>query len=578
MNLLARIDARFPAAQRPAPRPGVVVALVALAVLAFTAATLSLGAYRRQPRYDEVSYLQLARDYHRMGGAPEVVRCHLNGLCREDNRFPAFALLLQAFAHARPEFFADAKLLTFATALLLLATAGLLTARAFGPAAGVVAVVLLALMPTLNEIASSILADVLYAVTLLIAVRAIADALERGATAWLGAGALVGLAYLTKGNAHLALLALMTAAFMLHGPRIFLTARPYAAVAGFVAVTFFLLWRNAIDYGGNPFHNFNDRSIWLDSWPETVRLMRTPEWQRIGVGWYLRHHSLGALAWRLVKGLGQTLGALCYTSGLGITSGTPVRMSTSVPSAIFRIASGVGVLALAARGLFDRHRSGHRAEVVAVLHVTGWLLLAFAVGGQGVGGVATRFMLPLTVLHVPYAALALVTHLGPRLRPAHAVGVVALLLAIKAATFAGGLTSNPRRAFDIPPDWAETSAWLAQHLQPGERYAFPYGSFYSTWDQPAPDPDARAAYDYTTKATDLLAAMDEARPVSIEARWDGPRHPIRKMFVDMADADLPRYREKLAGAADAHGPLAFLGWNRCFADTRQPSRFLIFCR
>jgi hypothetical protein len=253
-------------------------------------------------------------------------------------------------------------------------------------------------------------------------------------------------------------------------------------------------------------------------------------------------------------------------------------MTTSIPSAIVRIASGVAVLALAARGLFDRHRGGHRAEVVVVLHVTGWLLLAFALGGQGVGGVGTRFMLPLTVLYVPYAAHALVTHVGPRLRPAHAVGVIALLLGIKLATSAGGLTRNPRRAFDVPPDWSETSSWLAHQLRPGERYAFPYGSFYSTWDQPTPDPDARAAYDYTTKPGELLAAMDEARPVSIEARWDGPRGPIRKMFVDMADPDLPRYREKLAGAADEHGPLAFLGWKRCFADTRQPSRFLIFCR
>jgi 4-amino-4-deoxy-L-arabinose transferase-like glycosyltransferase len=556
----------------------VVIALVALAVAAFAAATLSLGAFRRQPRYDEVSYVQVARDYHRMGGAPEVVRCHLNGLCREDNRFPTFVLVLQAFAHDGPAFFADAKLVTFATGLLLLATAGLLTWLAFGRAAGVATVLLLALMPTFNEIASGILADVLYAGTLLVAVRAIARALDRGAASWLGAGALVGLAYLTKGNAHLALLALMTAAITLHGLRIFATPRPYAALVGFVGVTFFLLWRNVIDYGGNPFHNFNDRSIWLDGWQDTLRLMRTPDWQHIGLGWYLRHHSLLALGWRLVRGLGQTLGALCYTSGLGITSGTPVGLSTSIPSAIFRIASGVAVLALAARGLYDRHRSGHRAEVVALLHVTGWLLFAFALGGQGVGGVATRFMLPLTLLCVPYAAHALVTHVWPRLRPASVLGVMALLLGIKLATFAGGLTKNPRRAFDIPPNWAETSTWLAHHLEPGERYAFPYESLYSTWDQPRPDPDARWAYDYAAEGPEILAAIDEAKPVSVEPRWDGPRRPIRKIFVDMADQDLPRYRDKLAGAADDHGPLTFLGWPRCFADAGRPSRFLIYCR
>ena len=578
LNLLARIDARFPSSPRPTPRRGVVIALVALAVAAFAAETLSLGALRRQPRYDEVAYLSLARDYHRMGGAPEVIRCHLNGLCREDNRFPTFALVLQAFAHDRPEFFADAKLVTFATALLLLATTGLLAWGAFGPAAGVASVLLLAFMPTLNEIASGILADVLYACALLVAVRAMAFALDHDAPSWLGAGALVGVAYLTKGNAHLALLGFMTAAIALGGLRLFATPRPYAALAGFVAVTFFLLWRNVIDYGGNPFHNMNDRSIWLDAWQDTWRLMRTPDWHHIGPGWYLRRHSLLALAWRVVRGLGQTLGALCYTSGLGVTAGTPAQLSPTLPAAIIRIATGVAVLALAARGLFDRHRSGHRAEVVAVLHVIGWLLLAFALGGQGVGGVATRFVLPLVVLYVPFAAHALVTHVWPRVSPTYAIGFLALLVGIKLVAFAGGLTANPRRAFDVPTDWAETSKWFADHLEPGERYAFPYGSLYSTWDQPTPDPDARWPYNYAEEAPEILTAIAEAEPLSIEPRWDGPPKPIRKIFVDMADKDLPRYRSKLSGASDAHGPLTFLGWSRCFADAGRPSRFLIYCR
>ena len=34
-------------------------------------------------------------------------------------------------------------------------------------------------------------------------------------------------------------------------------------------------------------------------------------------------------------------------------------------------------------------------------------MLAFAIGGQGVGGVATRFMLPMVALAVPYAAQVL---------------------------------------------------------------------------------------------------------------------------------------------------------------------------
>jgi hypothetical protein len=560
------------------PPRSVALALVVLAVAAFTAGTLSLGAWRHQPRYDEVSYLQVARDYHRMGGVAEVVRCHFDGLCREDNRFPTYVLLLQAFAQDGPEFFADAKLITLATALLLFAAVGLLTWRTLGPAAGVLSVVLLALMPTFDEIASGVLADVLFACTLVVAVRAIALALDRGPPWWLGAGVLVGLAYLTKGNAHLALLALLTAAVLVRGPRVFATVRPYAALVGFVAVASFLLWRNVVDYDGNPFHNFNDRSVWLDTWQETLRLVRSPDWRHIGLGWYLRRHSVFALAWRVVKGLGQTLGTLFYTAGLGSGAGTPAQLSTSVGSAIVRIATGAALMALCARGLADRYRDGRRAEVLAPLHVGGWLILAFAIGGQGVGGVATRFMLPLVALGIPYAAHALVEHVWPRVRPSYAVGALALLLATKLALSAGGLGQNPRRAFDVPPDWGETSGWLAQHLEPGERYVFPYGSLYSTWDQPTPDPDARWPYDYSEAPSEMLAAIAEARPLSVQARWDGPPRPIRKIFVDLADHDLPRFQSKLAGAADDHGPLAFLGWPRCFADAARPSRFLIYCR
>jgi hypothetical protein len=578
LSFLSRVAARFPPRARPAPRRPALIALLTLALAAFAAQTLALGALRRQPRYDEVAYLSLARDYHRMGGLPEVVRCHLQGLCHEDNRFPTFPLLLQALAHDDPSFFAEAKLLTFATALSLLATVGLLAGRLYGAATGVASVLLLALMPTLGEIASGVLADVLYAVVLFAAVAAIGRCLERGAPHWLGAGALVGLAYLTKGNAHLALLGLLTAGLALHGPRLLATPRPYAAVVGFLAVTFFLLWRNVVAYHGNPFHNFNDRSLWLDAWQDTWRIMRTPEWDQIGLGWYLHHHSPLALVWRLVKGMGQTLGALAYTAGLGMTAGTPAQASPTVAAAAIRIATGAGVLVAAGVGLRDRLRAGHRAEVLAVLHVTFWLTCAFALGGQGVGGVATRFVLPLAALFVPYAAFTLVTRVWPRMPSVRALGAVALLLAVKLAAFAGGLTTDPRRTFDIPPDWAETSAWFAGHLQPGERYVFPYGSLYSTWDRPFPDPDARWMYNYALPSPEILAAIADAKPLSVEPRWDGPPRPIRKVLVDTADRDLPRYGDKLAGPADAHGPLTFLGWPRCFADSGQPSRFLVFCR
>ena len=96
---------------------------------------------------------------------------------------------------------------------------------------------------------------------------------------------------------------------------------------------------------------------------------------------------------------------------------------------------------------------------------------------------------------------------------------------------------------------------------------------YSTLDE-----DLAAIRAVTGDEVSALAHRLLARPLSVAARWDGPPRTIRKIFVDVADQDLPRYRTKLGTAADAHGPLTFLGWSRCFADAGRPSRFLIYCR
>jgi hypothetical protein len=560
-----------------------VVVVLMLAAGAYMAQALSLSAARQQPRYDEVHYLSLTRDYHRMGGVLPVIACHFQGQCLEDNRNPLYELVLQRFAHDDPRFFADAKLVTIGTALLLMAVSFLLARRAFGAEVAVVTVALLCLQPTLAEISSGVLADVLYATLMLATVSAIGACQARGPAAWLGAGALVGLAYLAKGNAHLALLGLVTVGLAMRGRRLATDVRPWAAVAGFAAAAAFLLWRNVAVYG-SPFHSFNERAVWLDRWEDIWQVMRTPEWDRIGPGWYLAHHSLLTLIGRMVKDFGQSIGVILYTLGLGITSGTQAKLQPSVASVVIRMVTGCAVAALAVRGLVDRYRAGHRAAVLAVAHVTFWMLLAFAVGAQGVGGVATRFMLPLCVLYVPYAAHALITRVVPWLRarmgaPAAALPYLAALpLVAKLLWFGPALTVNPRSLYEVPPRWAETSAWLADHLSPGERYAIPHASLYSTWDRPSPDPDARWPYLFRVDATEMMRAIDEAKPLSIAPRWDGPHVPIRKILVDREDTLWPTYKDKLSAETDAHGPVAFLGWRRCFADSDQPSRFLVYCR
>jgi hypothetical protein len=353
-----------------------------------------------------------------------------------------------------------------------------------------------------------------------------------------------------------------------------------------VAVAFFLLFRNTKVYG-NPFHNFNDPLVWLDGWQQTWRVMREPGWDRVGLFSYLAQHSISALVLRVLKGAGQVIGVLLYTSGLGVVAARPIEQPP-VWAALVRGGTGIVVLALGARGMRSRLRAGHRAEVLAVLNVSFWFLLAFAIGAQGVG-VGTRFVFPISVLLIPYVGHALVDfaprmtdHIPRSVSRRLAAGLLMLfvtlgaLLGVKLARFASGFTSNPRLAFAVPSDWAEMSAWFAGHLVSGERYAFPDGSLYSTWDRPMPDSEARWTYLYSVEAPEMLRVLREVNP--LVPRWDGPLRPITKIFVDVQANNFQTYRDKLSQERDDQGPLAFLGWPRCFADSGRPSRFLVYCQ
>ena len=53
---------------------------------------------------------------------------------------------------------------------------------------------------------------------------------------------------------------------------------------------------------------------------------------------------------------------------------------------------------------------------------------------------------------------------------------------------------------------------------------------------------------------------------------------IDTILTDSLDEDFATYKDRFSLEGDEHGPLRFLGWPRCFADSGKPSRFLVFCR
>ena len=463
-----------------------------------------------------------------------------------------------------------------------MALAGLLAWRVFSPAAGVATVALLALLPTLGEIASGVLADVMYAAVLLACVTAIGATLERGPLAWLGAGAMIGVAYLTKGNAHLAFLGLVTAGMAVRGSRLLFAPHIYAAAAGFVAVTWFLLWRNAVVFK-NPFHNFNDQALWLDGWNDVWRLLRDPEWDRVGLRWYLQHHSLWALAWRVVKGAGQSIGVLLYTAGPGVTAGTPADLRPTIVAAILRVVGGVVVLALAARGLVDRYRTDiaprcwpRPTSAAGCCWRSRSARRAWAASRRASCCRSPCSASPTRPMRWFRGASA-----GGRRPGSRARGRASRCWFPSRSSWPGSRRRSPRtraRRSRCRRGGPRRRRGSARTFKPRERLRRGTSSLYSTWDDPFPDPDARWLYLFDRPAAQMLADMARGTPASIEPLHDGPAPPVTKVLVDMATNDVDRYRDKMAGPADDHGPLAFLGWPRCFADGDRPSRFLIYCR
>ncbi|MCA9672170.1 MAG: glycosyltransferase family 39 protein [Myxococcales bacterium] len=558
--------------------------LLAAVVLLFVAQVLQRAGdkSRLQPRYDEVSYIADARDFARRGGLWATIGCYIEGRCTGDNRHPGYMMALLAVSGNDPAFFARAKTVTLVCGLLVLLVVYLAARAAGGARLALVATMLAALSTSLVDLSSRVLADVLYAALFVAALSLVTRALrDPPLGAWtearwmLLAGAVMGVGYLVKGSAHLLLPCAVGAVIYVHRARAVSRPALYALAAAFLLLAGFLLWRNVVVYG-NPVHNYNNRTVWMDAWEQVWTLSRGDGWRDIGIGWYLEHHSFGELVLRLLRGLGRTLGVIVYAGGVGVPANPPAGMSTAF--AVARGVSGFFVVALGAWGLVRSARVGAPrgdARIAAVTTSLALLLFvaAYSVGSAGVGGTPVRFVIPLVLLLFPYSAKMLLEVLGPALaRRLHlgagrlrVAGWALVLLLLAGFGFAATkIGRGPSESALVPPHWAQTSAWLSKHLRRGERFALPYRSVYSTWDEPLPDTDPRWNYDFSQPATKMLAHMAKDK--------------VRTVLLDTTERDYARYAGKRSSAKDSHGPLRFLGWPRCFHDGSTPSRFLAYCK
>lgn len=502
------------------------------------------------PVFDEVAYLEQARDFGRWGELGTIA-CYVRARCRDDNRHPLYSMIAAPWMRGDEADFPREKLLTLGCALALVLVVYGFAASSFAGEAALTAAAFAALSFTLAFLGQQVLSDVLFAVLYVGALAVLLRWRDR-LFGWAAFGALAGLAYLDKGSGHFILLSAVALAALEEGPRAWRYRRLWTALAAFAAVAGWLLWRN-LSVWGTPFHSAGGAVMWLDDWDSMWRLNAAGQLRQAGPLAYWRAHTLAQMAARLWRGAGLIAVDMIETAGPGPTlSARP---------------AGLLVMLLAALGLRDRWRRGGRAEAIVILAPAAALLAALA--WAAVAGVrGTRFMLPIVATLWPAAAfgVAELARLAGEDAAAEgfktaAKGIVVASAALGLLFWRDGFSRAPLSLWAQPPHWEVTARWLKEHAG-DRRFLIAEDSRFSLWNEGA---DRRYTYPFGSSDEELERYRDSAGLdfVLLDSRAESyAQHPLR-------------YE---SAGVDAYGPVSFLGWPRCFHDPLQPSQFEVFCR
>jgi hypothetical protein len=430
-------------------------ALVALAVASVSAQILQASADKLYPKYDEVKYLAMARDYAHEGGTLPTLRCYAAGRCTDAIRPPFYQLFLAPVVDDEPHAFARAKLVEYGMALLFIATVGLIAARVFSPRVGVGSALVVSLLSVMPEYGARLMHDLLFSTITVAAVYAFACWQDRGLRHGLAAGALVGLAFITKGSGHLLWAGLVAAAFYRH--RRALVRRPllYAAALGFVLTASFYMMRNVKVYG-SPFYSFIAPQIWLEKWRDFWALQLTPAYKNASFFTYMQTHTVWQLLFKLGRGVALFVCLLTYSSGL------------VVQNQVARVFPGLGLLVLAALGLRRRWHEGRRVEVFAVGSTLAVYFAALSLAASGMNELQVRYVVPYVAVLIPYAVYESLKRVWPRLRAWLATRWPQIVPA-KLAVAALGLFFVARFALAAPTAFAKNPLDLYQVERTGTR-------------------------------------------------------------------------------------------------------------
>jgi 4-amino-4-deoxy-L-arabinose transferase-like glycosyltransferase len=510
----------------------------------------SINGSRRHlvPVFDEVANLDLARDFKDRGSPIQVVTDYFRGRIKEDNRHPLYPMILSGSMKYLPEDFTEAKMLNQLVGLALIVSAFILSTWLWGIGVGCLSALFLGISPIMAYLSNQATADLLFAY-FYFASLAILMKFSGCSWAWLVYGVTCGLSYLTKGNGHFLLIPPVILGLWQHKQKVFKKPDLYLLFLGFALVSSFLIVRN-LSVSHNPFHNVNTKVFWLDSWTDYYLLSSGPDWDRVGLSWYLSHHSFSQIFLRLMQGIQATGKRLLLSMGVG-----PNR---------YLVLSGWVMLGLAVFGLVVKWRDRAREQTV-VVGVTGILFfLLFCWYGQGAGA-DVRFVFPVAASLLPFSSIGVIRlyeilrkRLAKLPSPRMTVAIGGFLVASAAVILErDALGVNPRRLWYRPAEWQQTTSWIRERLKDQEFLQNNWSDF-SMWDCCR---DRRRNYPFNVSAEVLRNYVMKSG--------------VKFILVDQRFVADDPFKEKY-GPLDQYGPTTFLGWPRRYHDDQMPSLFVVY--
>jgi 4-amino-4-deoxy-L-arabinose transferase-like glycosyltransferase len=444
------------------------------------------------PFYDDVAYLDLGYQIRAAGGPLQILRQLFAGTFLESNRHPLYAMLLSLVAGRDLGYHRRAQALSIALGAVMILSFWQVTRRLFGARPALWLAGFLCVSETAVAYSSKEACEPLMMIFWAFGLLAIADGAPDRAqrsNGWIVAGALSGLAFLTKGNGIFLLFSLGVAALLHEGWRALRDARLYGSVLAFTAVASPLLVRNLRAFG-SPLYNWNSQLLWIDHLHDFSELAAPHALDRIPhtPREYFAQLTFAGLARRLGVGMGKTLAH----------AGDAMSLVAPVPWGAVHIALVVLGVGAAGYGVFLVWGMQKGFLRTFLLVQAAWFY-AFFVFYDAVSA-SSRYLFPMTVT----LAMVIAARLGELEHPLRARWPRAVLVFAGAAVMVTlALDPSPRR----PPDgFLDTERWVLNHLEPGEAVAvdsrsrlqplwlLPPGRGYTavatTWQgQPVPDPE-----------------------------------------------------------------------------------------